>query len=96
MLTEQQIGQLDAIYAADGRYVKMFAKGAYFIANAEHQRISQEMYTSHEQAANALINGKWTPAAQRVETCVQHGSKNKVQWARKTQAKVNVMNGGSL
>jgi hypothetical protein len=30
------------------------------------------------------------------ETCVQHGSKNKVQWARKTQGKVNVMNGGSL
>ena len=26
----------------------------------------------------------------------QHGAKNKPQWARKTQAKVNVMNGGSL
>lgn len=97
MLTEQQWDQLDAIFADNGRSVRMLAKdAAYVVADAYHNRISQEMYTSHADAALALINGTYTRATARVETCVQHGSKNKPQWARKTQAKVNVMNGGSV
>lgn len=97
MLTEQQWEQLDDIFRKRGLGIKMLAKdAAYVVADAYHNRISQEMYTSHADAALALINGTYARLAVRVDSGVQHGAKNKVQWARKTQAKVNVMNGGSL
>lgn len=83
MLTEQQWEQLDEIFRKTGLGVRMLAKdAAYVVADAYHNRVSQEMYTSHADAALALINGTYTKAAQRVETCVQHGAKNKVQWAK--------------
>jgi hypothetical protein len=96
MLTETQWDQLDAIFADNGRSVRMLAKDAYIIVDANHARISRDEYASHEQAALALINGTYARLAVRVDSGVQHGAKNKVQWARKTQGKVNVMNGGSL
>ena len=97
MLTETQWEQLDETFRKTSLGIKMLAKdAAYVVADAYHNRISQEIYTSHADAALALINGTYTPLTVRVDTCVQHGAKNKPQWARKTQAKVNVMNGGSL
>ena len=82
MLTEQQWDQLDAIFADNGRSVRMLAKDAYIIEDSNHVRLSREEYTSRADAALALINGTYTKAAQRVETCVQHGSKNRPQWAK--------------
>ena len=97
MLTETQWEQLDETFRKTSLGIKMLAKdAAYVVADAYHNRISQEIYTSHADAALALINGTYTPLTVRVDTCVQHGAKNKAQWARKTQSKVNVMNGGSL
>ena len=92
MLTETQWNQLDDIFRKTGLGIKMLAKdAAYVVADAYHNRISQEIYTSHTAAALALINGTYTPAAQRIETCVQHGAKNKPQWAKaKPQAAVQL------
>ena len=96
MLTEQQWDQLDEIFRKTGLGVRMLSKDAYIVADAYHMRISQEMYTSHADAAVALINDTYTKATQRVETCVQHGARNKPQWAKARGESVNVMNGGSL
>ncbi len=82
MLTEQQWDQLDAIFRDDGRHIRMFSATAYIIVDSNHQRISRDEYATHQQAAVALINGTYTKAAQRIETCVQHGAKNRPQWAK--------------
>lgn len=83
MLTEQQWDQLDDIFKKTGLGVRMLAKdAAYIVADAYHNRISQETYTSHADAALALISGTYTKATQRIETCVQHGAKNKPQWTK--------------
>lgn len=82
MLNSDQWDQLEIIFGNDGRCVRKLAADAFIVSNADNHRLSQELYTSHAAAALALINGTYTPAAQRVETCVQHGSKNKVQWAK--------------
>ena len=96
MLTDAQFAKLDEIDRSTGLHVQMVTASRFLIADNDNHRISRDEYTSHAAAALALINGTYTAAAQRIETCVQHGAKNKPQWARKTQAKVNVMNGGSL
>lgn len=96
MLTDAQLDKLDAIFANDGRSVRKLFTDAYIVIDADNRRISQEIYTKLTDAALALINGTYTALAVRVDSGVQHGAKNKPQWARKTQAKVNVMNGGSL
>jgi hypothetical protein len=96
MLTDAQLNQLDEIDRSTGLHVLMVTASRFLIADNDNHRISRDEYTSHADAALALINGTYTKAAQRIETCVQHGVKNKVQWARKTQGKVNVMNGSSL
>ena len=62
----------------------------------ERIRFPRDLDQLRVQAALALITGAYTVAPVRVETCVQHGTRNKPQWARKTTVKVNVMNGGSL
>lgn len=91
MLTETQLDQLDAIFRDDGRHIRMLAAAAYIIVSVDHQRIGRDEYATHEQAALALINGTYTPLAVRVETCVQHGAKNKPQWAKvKPQAVVQL------
>lgn len=82
MLTETQWDQLDDIFRKTGLGIKMLSANAYIVADAYHNRISQEIYTTHEQATLALINGTYTVAPARVETCVQHGSKNRPQWAK--------------
>lgn len=96
MLTDAQLAKLDAIDLETGLHVLMVTAALFCIVDADHRRISRDEYTSHTAAALALITGAYTVAPVRVETCVQHGAKNKPQWARKTTAKVNVMNGGSL
>lgn len=91
MLNSDQWDQLEIIFGNDGRCVRKLAADAFIVSNADNHRLSQETYTSHEAAALALINGTYTKAAQRVETCVQHGSKNKPQWAKaKPQAAVQL------
>jgi hypothetical protein len=79
MLTEQQWEQLDEIFRKTGLGVRMLAKDTYIIVDANHQRISRDEYTSHADAALALINGAYKAIAPRVETCVQHGARNKPQ-----------------
>lgn len=96
MLTDAQFAKLDEIDRSTGLHVQMVTASRFLIADNDNHRISRDEYTSHAAAALALINGTYTVAPAHVETCVQHGAKNKPQWARKTQAKVNVMNGGSL
>lgn len=96
MLTDAQLAQLDAIDLETGLHVLMVTAERFCIVDADHRRISRDEYTSHTSAALALITGAYTVAPVRVETCVQHGTRNKPQWARKTTVKVNVMNGGSL
>ncbi len=82
MLTDAQWTQIGAIFADSGRSVRMLASDAYIIVDSNHRRISRDEYTSHAAAALALIGGTYTQAAQRVETCVQHGAKNRPQWAK--------------
>ncbi len=91
MLTEQQWDQLDAIFRDDGRHIRMFSATAYIIVDSNHQRISRDEYATHQQAAVALINGAYKPMAARVDSGVQHGAKNRPQWAKaKAEAPVQL------
>ena len=82
MLTDAQWDQLDEIFRKTGLGVRMLSAAAYIVTDAYNYRMSREEYATHEQAALALINGTYTKATQRVETCVQHGAKNRPQWAK--------------
>lgn len=87
MLTDAQFAKLDAIDISTGLHVLMVTASRFLIVDADHRRISRDEYASHEAAALALINGTYTVAPVRVETCVQHGVKNRTQWAKaKAQA----------
>lgn len=91
MLTDAQWNQLDEIDHTTGLHVLMVTASRFLIVDADQRRISRDEYTSHAAAALALINGTYTVAAQRVETCVQHGVKNRPQWAKaKPQAAVQI------
>jgi len=91
MLTETQWDQLDAIFARDGRHIRMIGSAAYILVDANHGRINQEIYETHEAAALALINGAYKPMAARVDSGVQHGAKNRPQWAKaKAEAPVQL------
>lgn len=96
MLTETQWDQLEIIFGNDGRCVRKLAADAFIVSNADRQQLSKEVYATHEQATLALINGTYTKAAQRVETCVQHGAKNRPQWAKAKPQHANVMSEGSV
>lgn len=91
MLTDAQFAKLDEIDRSTGLHVLMVTASRFLIVDTDQRRISRDEYTSHASAALALINGTYTVAPARVETCVQHGAKNKVQWAKaKQQAAVQL------
>jgi len=95
MLTETQWQQYEHKTARTGFFVQKRGEQSFWIVD-QHGRHYGEPFTDHEAAVAHFLTTTYAPLTVRVDTCVQDGAKNKPQWARKTQAKVNVMNGGSL
>ena len=81
-LTDAQWNQLGEILAKRGLCIRKEDETSYVIADTDNRRVSEEVYTEYSDAFNALVNGTYTPLTVRVDTCVQHGAKNKPQWAK--------------
>lgn len=96
MLTEQQWEQYERKTARTGFFVQKRGDGSFRIVD-QHGHAYGEPFTNHEAAVAHFLTTTYVQQPVLLsETACQHGAKNKTQWARKTQTKVNVMNGGSL
>lgn len=95
-LTEAQWAQLEDVITATRNQVEKVSDTEYRIINANRRNLSGP-YASHYEAALDLISGAYDQTAAHVDSGVQHGAKNKAQWARTQKpGHAAIMRGGSV
>ena len=95
-LTEQQWKTLDDIGRDTGNQVLMVSATEFRIIDANRRNLSGP-YASHYEAALDLISGAYDQTAAHIDSGVQHGAKNKAQWAKaQKQGHAAIMRGGSV